>query len=200
MGGVWTRIKLAFAAFFTILFQGRLPAALQDAHPEPAAATTVPASSPPPPAADQSERAIQMLALLQRDGRLIDFLMEDLAAYSDAQIGITVRDVHAGCRSVLSRYVGLEPILTGQEGARTEVAPEFDPAAVRLVGNVTGRPPFPGTLLHRGWRATNVEMPPLVITGVSQPAARTARRIVAANGTLRPNGPRSSEMTVGMHS
>ena len=29
MGGVWTRLKLACAAFFTILFKGRLPAALQ---------------------------------------------------------------------------------------------------------------------------------------------------------------------------
>jgi len=164
MDGVWTRIKLAFAAFFTILFAGRLPAALQGAGAaEPAAAPASPSAPAPsaPAAADQSERAVQMLALLQRDGRLIDFLMEDLAAYSDAQIGATVRDVHAGCRGVLNRYVVLEPILAGQEGARTQVSAEFDPAAVRLVGNVTGRPPFPGTLLHRGWRATKMELPPL---------------------------------------
>jgi hypothetical protein len=149
---------LAFAAFFTILFQGRLPDALHASRPaEPAAA----APSPPPPAADQSDRAIQMLALLQRDGRLIDFVMEDLGSYSDAQIGAAVRDVHAGCRTVLSRYVVLEPILGGKEGERTSVAQDVDPAAVRLVGNVTGRPPFPGTLLHRGWRATKMELPPL---------------------------------------
>ena len=166
MGGVWTRLRLAVAAFFTILFNGRLPAALQQGArpPEPAAAT-------PPPASDHPDGAIQMLALLQREGRLVDFLMEDLTAYGDAQIGAGVRDVHAGCRSVFTRYVMLEPILAGKEGEETTVAPDVDPAVVRLVGNVTGRPPFPGRLLHGGWRATTVELPPL--------GARAGRRIVA---------------------
>src|SRR5580704_2344910 len=132
MGDVWTRLKLAVAAFFTILFQHRLPAALEG--PGPAAPA---AAASPPPADDQSDRAIQMLALLQRDGRLIDFLMEDIAAYGDAQIGSAVRDVHAGCRDALARYVILESILPGKEGERTSVAQDVDPAAVRLVGNVT---------------------------------------------------------------
>ena len=47
---------------------------------------------------------------------------------------------------------------------------------------------------------SNATMPPLVTTGVAWPAARTAARIAAASGTLRPNGPRASEITVGMHS
>src|SRR5262245_25763414 len=157
MNGLWTRIRLAFAAFFTILFQGRLPVALQDASP----AATSTAASPASPPTDQVDRAIQMLALLQRDGRLVDFLMEDLATYSDAQIGAAVRDVHAGCRGVLSRYLTLEPILAGKEGERTNVSQDVDPAAVRLVGNTTGHPPFAGTLLHRGWRATRMELPAL---------------------------------------
>src|SRR4029453_10859892 len=93
---VWTRIKLAFAAFFTILFKGRLPAALQ-----PAAHAETPAQ---PIAADTSDRAVQMFALLQREGRLIDFVLEDLAAYSDAQIGAAARDVHAGCHRALERH------------------------------------------------------------------------------------------------
>jgi len=171
MNGVWTRIKLAFAAFFTILFQGRLPAALQDTGPAAATSTAAASSSSPaPPASDQVDRAVQMLALLQRDGRLVDFLMEDLATYSDAQIGAAVRDVHAGCRGVLTRYVTLEPILTGKEGERTNVSQDVDPSAVRLVGNTTGRPPFAGTLLHRGWRATKLELPAL--------GAPAGRRIV----------------------
>ena len=99
---------------------------------------------------------------MQREGRLVDFLIEDLTAYSDAQIGAAVRDVHAGCRRVLARYVTLEPILAGKEGEPMTVGrTAVDPAAVHLVGNVTGQPPFPGTLLHRGWRATRVELPPL---------------------------------------
>ena len=161
MGGVWTRVKLAFAAFFTILFKGRLPEALQGTRPVESA---VPAS-PPPAVVDGSDRAVQMLALMQRDGRLIDFLMEDLTAYADGQIGAAVRDVHAGCRGVLTRYLNLEPILAGKEGERTNVSQDLDPASIRLVGNVTGRPPFPGTLLHHGWRVTKIELPPLAASG-----------------------------------
>jgi hypothetical protein len=155
MDGLWTRVKLAFAAFFTILFKGRLPVALQTAaHPSPA-------PGGPAVISDAPDRAIQMLALLQREGRLIDFLMEDLAAYSDAQIGTAVRDVHAGCSRALDHYVSFESILDGREGEQTMVAPELDTTSIRLVGNVTGRPPFRGTLLHRGWRTSRVELPPL---------------------------------------
>jgi len=154
MDGVWTRVKLAFAAFFTILFKGQLPAALE--HPRATAA-------PAPTVAvvgDTFDRAVQLLALLQRDGRLVDFLMEDVATYSDAQIGSAVRDVHGGCRRALDRYLTLEPILDGREGEATTIA-QVNPAAIRLVGNVTGQPPFRGTLLHRGWRTTRVDLPPL---------------------------------------
>jgi hypothetical protein len=154
MDGVWTRVKLACAAFFTILFQGRLPADLQRVATPPTAAPKVPV------VADPVDRAVQVLALLQRDGRLVDFLMEDVAAYSDAEIGSAVRDVHAGCRRALDRYVTLEAILDGREGESTTIS-QVNPAAVRLVGNVTGQPPFRGTLLHRGWRTTRVELPPL---------------------------------------
>ena len=151
---VWTRIKLAFAAFFTILFKSRLPAALQPAAP----------AQPTPP--EISDRAVQVLALLQREGRFIDFVLEDLAAYSDAQIGAAARDVHAGCHRVLERYVTLEAILPGREGEAVTVGQDhpIDPAAVHLVGNVAGKPPFRGTLLHPGWRASRVQLPPLGTT------------------------------------
>lgn len=171
--GVWTRIKLAFAAFFTILFKGRLPAALQTpAHePDEAPAAVVAPAAPAADAKDDADRAVQVMSLLQREGRLIDFVMEDLAAYSDAQIGAAARDVHGGCRRVIERYLSLEPILSGIEGQPTEVGDGLDPATVRLVGNVTGRPPFRGTLLHRGWRVTRVDLPPV--------GAPPTRRIVA---------------------
>jgi hypothetical protein len=163
-----TRLKRAFAAFFSILFGDEVPAA-------PVPSTAAPETRAPQPAAaaagDPFDRAIQLLALLQRDGRLVDFLMEDLAKCSDEEIGAAVRDVHSKCRDALARYVALEPILAGKEGGPTNVAPDVDPAAVRLVGNVTKRPPFPGTLLHCGWRATRVELPPL--------STLTGRRIVA---------------------
>jgi Domain of unknown function (DUF2760) len=153
-----TRIKLAFAAFFTILFKGHVPSAL-----EPAARAEAPAQ---PIAADTHDRAVQMLALLQREGRLVDFVLEDLAAYSDTQIGAAARDVHAGCQRVLERYVTLEAILPGREGEAVMVGRDqpIDPAAFHLVGNVAGQPPFRGTLLHPGWRASRVQLPPLGTT------------------------------------
>jgi hypothetical protein len=157
---VWTRIKLAFTAFFTILFKGRLPVPFDsDIHGQAAPAQ--------PTTADAADRAVQMLALLQREGRLIDFVLENLSAYSDAQIGAAARDVHAGCHRVLERHVTLEAILPGREGESVTIGQDqpIDPAAVHLVGNVAGQPPFRGTLLHPGWRASRVQLPPLVMTG-----------------------------------
>ena len=159
MDGVWTRIKLAFAAFFNILFKGQLPAALRTVHP----GETVPQL-----VSDESlDRAVQVFALLQREGRFIDFVHEDLGGYSDPQIGAAARDVHAGCRRVLERYVALESILPGREGEPVTIGQDqhIDPAALHLVGNVVGQPPFHGRLLHPGWRVIRVDLPPLAAAG-----------------------------------
>jgi hypothetical protein len=152
---------MAFAAFFSLLFKGRLPVALQPATP-----VATPAQAQPN-TADTSDRAVQMLSLLQREGRFIDFALEDLATYSDAQIGAAARDVHAGCRRVLERYVTLEAILPGREGEAVTLGQNepIDPVAFHLVGNVAGQPPFRGTLLHPGWRASRVQLPSLATTG-----------------------------------
>jgi hypothetical protein len=96
---------------------------------------------------------LQVLALLQREGRLIDFCEEDLAGFSDAQIGAAARTVHDGCRKALRSYVKLEPVRTEAEGAAIEVPQGFDARAIRLTGNVVGNPPFRGVLRHHGWRA-----------------------------------------------
>ena len=163
MGRVWYRLKLACVAFFSILFKGKLPASVHD--------IGGPKAAPEAGRDESSERAMQILALLQRDGRLIDFVMEDLATYGDAQVGAAVRDVHAGCRRVLERYVTLESILAGREGESITVGSAIDPAAIHLVGNVTARSPISGTLLHRGWRVARIALPPL--------GERDARTVVA---------------------
>ncbi len=103
--------------------------------------------------------AIQMLAILQRKGRLIDFLSEDLSAFDDAQIGAAVRNIHDNTRQALNEYVTLEPIYSEPEGTRVTVAPGFDAYAVRLSGNVQGDPPFSGSIQHRGWRVAKIELP-----------------------------------------
>jgi hypothetical protein len=104
---------------------------------------------------------VQLLALLQRDGRLVDFLREDLAAYSDAQVGAAVRPVHAGCREVLDRYLDLEPILADDEGTVTQVGAAVSPSSVKLVGAVAAQGTVRGVIRHRGWRVGRVELPPL---------------------------------------
>ena len=102
-----------------------------------------------------------MLALLQRDGRLIDFLTEDVAPYPDAQLGAAVRSVHESSRQVLERYVKLEPVIASDEDQPVTLQAGFDPASIKVIGNATGKPPFRGLLRHRGWRATQVNLPSL---------------------------------------
>lgn len=115
---------------------------------------------------------LRVLAVLQRDGRLIDFLQEDLDGYSDAQIGAAVRDIHRGCRKSLHDYLTIEPIIDAAEEQRVTVPNDFDPAAIRLVGNVSGSPPFHGVLKHHGWRVKTVQLPVL-------PAARDDSSILS---------------------
>jgi hypothetical protein len=104
---------------------------------------------------------LRVLAVLQRDGRLIDFLQEDIDGYSDAQIGAAVRDIHRGCRKSLRDYLTLEPVLAGAEEETVTVAAGYDPAAIRLIGNVNGAPPFRGVLKHHGWRVKESHLPAL---------------------------------------
>lgn len=106
--------------------------------------------------------ALAMLALLQREGRLIDFLREPLDAFSDADIGAAARDVHRGCRKVLDQHVTLEAVMPGAEEDRVTVPKGFDPSEIRLIGEARGEAPFKGTLRHHGWRATEAKLPALV--------------------------------------
>jgi len=127
------------------------------ATPQPTTAAEPAAPVAPPP--DRGEAALRLLAQLQQEGRLVDFLEEDLTPYSDAQIGAAVRTIHSGCRAVLKERLDLAPILPGAEGATVTVEPGFDPAAVRITGNVRGEPPYQGVLRHPGWRSAAFRMP-----------------------------------------
>jgi len=165
------RLSFAFRCFFSLLFQGKIPQeilqALSSSTAEAAlmAATRVPATTEKS-GADASDsgaldRAVQMLALLQRDGRLVDFLEEDVSSYPDGQLGAAVRTIHSSCRQVLERYIKLEPVLSSEEDHPVTVPVGFDPAAIKLIGVVTGQPPIRGLLRHRGWRVSQVTLPSL---------------------------------------
>jgi len=103
--------------------------------------------------------ALTLLATLQREARLIDFLMEDLAGYNDAQIGAAVRDVHRDCAAALERMFALRPLHAQEEGAPVEILAGYNPLQVQLTGNVTGQLPLRGILVHHGWQAIQCELP-----------------------------------------
>ena len=153
------RFLLAWRAFFGILFHGRLPDQVTRAlrlSSKPSA-PAAPAAAPPQAAGG----ALQMLGILQRDARLIDFMMEDISGYSDDQVGAAVRNLHDQCQQSLAQYVQLEPVIDAVEGTFTKTT-SSDPATVKFVGNVpAGGPPEGGLLRHKGWRARKTNLPAL---------------------------------------
>jgi hypothetical protein len=122
--------------------------------PAPAARATVEAERAPDP-----RPALVLLSTLQREGRLVDFIEEDLTGFSDSEIGAAARTVHAGCKRAIESWFRLEPVYAQPEGAAITVERGFDPSAVRLTGNVVGDPPFKGALRHHGWKARDVKVP-----------------------------------------
>jgi len=144
------RILIAFQAFFNVLF-----------HPEIAQRVQGVLNPPPPPPPEPLKPPsydLRVLALLQRDGRLIDFLMEQIDGFDDAQIGAAVRDIHAKCRKSIIEHFTIEPI-GGTEGTSLQVHVGYDPATTRLVGQVAGSGPWKGSIVHSGWQASSVKIP-----------------------------------------
>ena len=123
---------------------------------------TQPVAPKPTAQARPQDGAVQILGILQRDSRLIDFLMEDISAYSDEQVGAAVRSLHGQSRDSLNRYLRLVPVIDGVEGSFTKLD-SSDPASVKLLGNVPVSGKAPGGLLrHKGWRAEKIDLPPIV--------------------------------------
>lgn len=148
----------------------RVDAPRPEPKPEPVKAEPVKAEPPKPepvvvaaparPARDPNIQAMHLLALLQRDGRLIDFLQEDLTGAADADVAAAVRStVYEGCKKTLAHHLQLGPVLDKAEGAMVVVEKGFDPHAFRLTGNVAGQPPFKGVLKHKGWRVAKLTLP-----------------------------------------
>jgi len=154
-----SRILLAFRTFFAILFGRTLPPEASSLSPRPRVPPS-PAPTPAAPPPPSPAYALQLLAILQRDARLLDFLMEDIASYEDDQIGAAVRSLHDQARDALTRYLSLQPVIDGVEGAYTRSA-AGDPAAVKFIGNVPAGKPEGGVLRHKGWRAAKVDLPAL---------------------------------------
>lgn len=149
-GGNVRRVRVALASFWNSLsnppFSAQLESMLGLAPPQ-APKTAKPSGVP-----------LRFLALLQRDGRLVDFLLEEIQSYPDAQIGAAVRDIQRKCQAALREHLVMDPVLNKSEGDNVEVPAGFDPSAVRLTGNVSGQPPFRGILRHHGWRVREIKL------------------------------------------
>jgi len=176
---------LAFVYFFRMLFGSKLPADAVQFLPEGAVPKALPAAGETKTetkvetkivekvvervverkddkrATHHRDGALALLALLQREGRLVDFLREPLDGFSDADIGAAARDVHRGCAKVLAQHLSLEAVMPGAEEAKVTVPKGFDPAEIRLIGEAKGEPPFSGTLRHHGWRVVDAKLPAL---------------------------------------
>ncbi|WP_316149410.1 DUF2760 domain-containing protein [Cupriavidus sp. BIC8F] len=164
------RVSLAMGTFFAILGNRDLAAGvrrLRDGEglaPAPAP-VSAPAHAPVAEAAAPVLKeaspvaALQLLGLLQRDARFIDFVEEDIARYSDTEIGAAARLVHDGCRGVLREHFTIRPVREEAEGSRVTLADGFDATAIRLTGNVVGSAPFHGSISHRGWKVEEVRLP-----------------------------------------
>ncbi len=107
------------------------------------------------------DAALQLLGLLQKEARFIDFIKEDIAAYGDADIGVAARVVHEGCNKAINEHFTLATVRNEQEGSKITLPQGFDAAAVRLTGNIVGTAPFTGTLVHKGWQVTGISLPKL---------------------------------------
>jgi hypothetical protein len=167
------RVSLAVSTFFRILGDGEFAAdVLRVRNGAGAAPATTPAPSPAPSPASapapqpvlkeaSPDAALQLLGLLQRDARFIDFVEEDIKHFSDADIGAAARLVHEGCRATLREHFTIRPVRDEAEGSRVTLSEGFDASAVRLTGNVVGKAPFTGNISHRGWRVDDVRLPKL---------------------------------------
>ncbi|WP_309396896.1 DUF2760 domain-containing protein [Cerasicoccus maritimus] len=167
----------ALAKFPSVASAEAAPAPEPEPEPKP-----VVESAPPPkvekPAEPDHAELVQFLGQLQEKGRFIDFVMDDVTAYTDAQVGAAARVVHQGCQGVVKETLAIEPVTTSAENASITLEPGYAVADYRLVGKVSGEPPYAGTLRHKGWRATSFKLP----------------KVVAKDGALPPIAPAQVEL------
>jgi hypothetical protein len=164
---VLQRLPVAALSFYRALTDGDYHRTLAQLAPgdvprvSPGSARAMPEALMEPVALQDAgpDAALVLLGLFQKEGRLVDFLQEDVTHYSDQDVGAAARVVHDGCRKVLQDYLRIEPVRGEAEGAQVTLGKGFDPSAVRPTGNVVGEPPFTGALVHRGWRAAEVHLP-----------------------------------------
>src|SRR3954453_319253 len=105
------RIGTAFRAFFRALKNAAFAEQVRrllDGEPvqqiaEPAPVTKPAAPVTPVKLPPQRNEALTLLAGLQHESRLVDFLMETIAGYVDQNIGAAITEIHRDASSALER-------------------------------------------------------------------------------------------------
>lgn len=151
-----SRFNKALRVFFRMIKDPRFCQQVETMSQE-AAKAPAPTVAVPKPVVRHD--GLGVVAVLQREARLVDFLKEPMDAYSDAQVGAAVRQLHRDAGAALERMFGLVPVESHAEGETVKVDPGYDPARIRLTGNVAGAPPYRGRLCHAGWQATRCDVP-----------------------------------------
>ena len=150
-------LALSVLVLIGLLLPARRKPSLSKPQAEPARA------APPAPAAARADAEIvSFLAMLQEKGRLVDFLMDDINPYNDAQVGAAARVVHAGCKRVLQEHFSIHPLRAEDEGSTVQVPTGYAADEYRLIGEIAGQAPFSGVLVHRGWKTDMVKLPQLL--------------------------------------
>jgi Domain of unknown function (DUF2760) len=152
----------ATLALSVLVLIGLLLPARQKPSPSETQAEPARAASPAPAAARADAEIVSFLAMLQEKGRLVDFLMDNINPYDDAQVGAAARVVHAGCKRVLQEHFSIHPLRTEDEGSTVQVPAGYAADEYRLVGKIAGQAPFSGVLVHRGWKTDMVKPPQLL--------------------------------------
>lgn len=158
----------ATLALLVLVLIGLLLPARQKSPPSKPQAEPAKAAPPAPAAARADAEIVSFLAMLQEKGRLVDFLMDDINPYNDAQVGAAARIVHAGCKRVLQEHFSIHPVRTEDEGSTVQVPAGYAADEYRLVGKIAGQAPFSGVLVHRGWKTDMVKLPQLLPSVPSQ--------------------------------
>ena len=155
------KLSLAFKVLFNGELAGRVQQLLDDV--SATAETPKPDEKPIPPKSVQPPQparsdAVTLLATLQREARLVDFIMEPLDDYSDAQVGAAVRDVQRDSRGVLERLFQPAPVVEQEEGSQVKLA-SGDHHRVRRTGDGDLEHATSGQLVHHGWQVAKCELP-----------------------------------------
>ncbi len=105
--------------------------------------------------------AKQLLKILQKQGRLLDFLTQNIDQFNDKEVANAAKVVHRGCNRALKKHCIIKAIYDTNENTNITLNPNFDRSKVNLTGNHHIKSPIKGILIHKGWQIESLSLPTL---------------------------------------